>query len=137
MSVQYESNVKNDLQRNNVFNSCNSTSTGTEIKPISRSWKLYGIFKIRSNADLYSWIGNFSDSWQERRAWLPFVWKKTIKTLGDWHERFLEKIYRLADPRKPVIAQKLNSYLVVWSSMVCSRVGWNADLYSWIGNFKT
>ena len=54
MSVQYESNVKNDLQRNNVFNSCNSTSTGTEIKPISRSWKLYGIFKIRSNADLYS-----------------------------------------------------------------------------------
>ena len=28
-SVQYERNVKNDLQRNNVFNSCNSTSTGT------------------------------------------------------------------------------------------------------------
>ena len=39
--------------------------------------------------------------------------KKTIKTLGDWRERFLEKIYRLADPRKPMIAQKLNSYLVV------------------------
>ena len=39
--------------------------------------------------------------------------EKTIKTLDDWRERFLEKIYRLADPRKPMIAQKLNSYLVV------------------------
>ena len=65
----------------------------------------------------------------------PRFARSLIKTLDDWRERFLEKIYRLADPRKPVIAQKLNSYLVVWSSMICSRVGSNADLYSWIGNF--